>query len=48
MAAMCKARTVFGRSNIGMVGSNHARSMNVCVCFFCVVLSCVSSGLASG
>jgi hypothetical protein len=29
MAALSKARTVFGRSNTGIVGSNPARGMDV-------------------
>jgi hypothetical protein len=48
VAARSKARTVFGRSNIGIAGLNPARGMVVCARFFCVVLSCVSRGLASG
>jgi hypothetical protein len=47
MAARSKARTVFGRSNIGIIGSNPAQGMDVCPRFFCVVLSCVGRGLAS-
>jgi hypothetical protein len=38
MAARSKASTVFGRSNIGIAGSNPARSMDVLPRFFCVVL----------
>jgi hypothetical protein len=30
MAAWSKSRTVFDRSNIGIVGSNTARGMDVC------------------
>jgi hypothetical protein len=33
MAARSRASTVFGRSNIGIAGSNTARSMDVCLCF---------------
>jgi hypothetical protein len=33
IAARSKARTVFGRSNIGIAGSNSARGMDVCLCF---------------
>jgi hypothetical protein len=36
-----------GRSNTGIVGSNPARGMDV-FAFFCVVLSCVGSGLVTG
>jgi hypothetical protein len=38
MAARCKARTVFGRSNTGIAGSNPAPVMDVCLRFF--VLCC--------
>jgi hypothetical protein len=48
MAARSKDRTVFGRSNIGIAGSNPAQGMDVCPRFFCVVLSCVGRGLVSG
>jgi hypothetical protein len=49
MAARSEASTVFGRSNIGITRSNPARGMDVCPrFFFCVVLSCVGRGLASG
>jgi hypothetical protein len=34
IAARSKAITVFGRSNIGIAGSNPARGMDVCLCFF--------------
>jgi hypothetical protein len=44
-----QARTVFARSNIGIVGSNPTRGMDVCVRLFCVcVVLCVGSGLATG
>jgi hypothetical protein len=33
--------TVFGRSNIGIAGSNPGRGMDVCLCFCMFVLSCV-------
>jgi hypothetical protein len=33
IAARSKASTVFGRSNIGIAGSNPARGMDVCLCF---------------
>jgi hypothetical protein len=48
MAAQSKPRSVFGRSNTGIVGSNPARGMDVCPRFFCVVPSCVGRGLATG
>jgi hypothetical protein len=38
MAGRSKASTVFGRSNIGIAGSNPARGMDVCVFLCCVVL----------
>jgi hypothetical protein len=41
IAARSKASTVFGRSNIGIAGSNPARGMDVCLCFSVFVLSCV-------
>jgi hypothetical protein len=44
VAARFEARTVFARSNIGIVCSNPTQDMNVCVC---VVLS-ADSGLAMG
>jgi hypothetical protein len=40
VAAQSKARTVFDRSNTGIVGSDPARSVEVGACvraFFCVV-----------
>jgi hypothetical protein len=36
VAARSQARTVFNRSNTGIVGSNHTRGMNMCPS--CVVL----------
>jgi hypothetical protein len=47
MTERSKASTVYDRSNIGIAGSNPASGMDVCLCF-CVVLSCVGRGLASG
>jgi hypothetical protein len=38
MAARSKARTVFGRSNTGIVGYNPARVTDVCAFLCCVVL----------
>jgi hypothetical protein len=43
-----KARTVFGRSNTGIVGSNPTRGMDVCPRFCVFVLSFVGRGLTSG
>jgi hypothetical protein len=48
MAARSKASTVFDRSKIGIAGSNPARVMDVCLRFFCVVLSCVGRGVLLG
>jgi hypothetical protein len=42
-----KARNVFARSNIGIMGSNPTRGMDVCV-YSAFVLSCVGSNLMSG
>jgi hypothetical protein len=47
MAARSNARTVFNRSNTGIVVSNPDRGMDVSA-FFCVVLSFVGCGLATG
>jgi hypothetical protein len=48
MAARSKARTIFPRSNTGIVGSNPTRVMDVCVRLFSVpVVICVGSGLAT-
>jgi hypothetical protein len=48
MAARSEARIVFSSSNTGIVGSNTIRGMDVYPRFFCVMLSCVGRGLASG
>jgi hypothetical protein len=49
VTAQSKARTVFARSNAGIMGSNPTRGMDVCVNLFCVcVVLCVGSGLAKG
>jgi hypothetical protein len=49
VAALSKAWIVFVRSNAGIVGSNSARGIDVCVHLFCVcALLCVGSGLAKG
>jgi hypothetical protein len=37
-----------GRLVAGIVGSNPAQGMDVCPLSFCVVLSCVGRGLATG
>jgi hypothetical protein len=43
------SRTVFGRSDAGIVGSNPTQGMDVCVRLFCVcVVVCVGSGLTTG
>jgi hypothetical protein len=36
VAAQSKAWTIFAPSNTGIVGSNPARGMDVCVRLFCV------------
>jgi hypothetical protein len=47
--ARSKARTVFSRSNAGIVASNPTQGMDVCVRFFYVfVVLCVGNGLAKG
>jgi hypothetical protein len=49
MAARSKAWTVSAPSNAGIVGSNPARGMDVCVRIFCAcVVLCVGSSLATG
>jgi hypothetical protein len=49
VAARSRALTVFSRSNSGIVGSNPAQGMGVCVRLFCVcVVLCVGSGLTTG
>jgi hypothetical protein len=48
VAARSKARTVFARSNAGIVASNPTQGMDVCVRLFCVcVVLCVGSSLAT-
>jgi hypothetical protein len=43
MAAQSEAFSVFDLSKTGILGSNPARGMDMCVSgFFCVVLSCAS------
>jgi hypothetical protein len=42
-----RAVYIFARLNTGIVGSNPARGMDVCV-YSVFVLSCVGSGLATG
>jgi hypothetical protein len=39
VAAPSKARTVFARSNTGIVGSNLTRSLDICVRLFCVCVA---------
>jgi hypothetical protein len=39
VAERSKARTVFARSNTGIVGSNPTRGMDVCVRLFCLCCS---------
>jgi hypothetical protein len=48
MTARPEARTDFDSSKTGIAGSNPARGAWMCVRVFCVVLSCVCTGLASG
>jgi hypothetical protein len=43
-----KASTVFDLSNTEIAGWKHAPDTEVCLRFFCVVLSCVGRGFASG
>jgi len=47
-AARSEARTLFCRSNTGIVGSNPIRSMDVCPRFSVFLLSYVGTGLESG
>jgi len=46
--ARSQARTVFDASNTGIVTSNPVRDMKCVSAFFCVVFSCVGSGIAKG
>jgi hypothetical protein len=48
MPTWSEARTVFGRSNIGIVGLNPTGGMDVCPRFSVFMLPCVGRGLASG
>jgi hypothetical protein len=49
LAARSNARTVFARSNIGIVSSNPTRGMDVCLrLFYVCVFLYVGSGLATG
>jgi hypothetical protein len=49
VAARSKAWTVIARKNVGIVGWNPTRDIDVFVCVYSVfVLSCVGSGLATG
>jgi hypothetical protein len=48
VAAQSKARTVFARSNAGIVGSNPNQGMDVCVpLFFVYIVLCIDSALAT-
>jgi hypothetical protein len=47
MTERSKARTVFGRSNTGIVGLNPTRGTDVCTRFLCCIVLCVGRGLAS-
>jgi hypothetical protein len=40
IAARSKPSTDFGRSNIGIAGSNPAQGMDVCLCSLCCVVLC--------
>jgi hypothetical protein len=40
VAALSKARTVFARSNYGIVGSNSTQGMDVCMYVFILCLYC--------
>jgi len=48
LAEQSKARTAYDCLNIGIAGSNPAWGRDVLSVCFCVVLSCVGRGLASG
>jgi hypothetical protein len=49
VASRYKAWTIFARSCIGIVGSNPARGMDVCLHLICVcVVLFVGNGLATG
>jgi hypothetical protein len=49
VAAGSKARTIFARSNTGVMDSNPTRSMDVCLRLICdCVFLCVGRGLATG
>jgi hypothetical protein len=45
VVARSKARTVFARSNIEVVGSNPIQGMDVCLRLIC---ACLDSGLVTG
>jgi hypothetical protein len=48
-AARSKARTVFARSNTGVVASNPTQGVDVCMRLFCVcAVLCVGRGLETG
>jgi len=49
VAARCDARVVLNRSNTGIVGSIHARGMDVCPCYFlCYSALCTGKGHSRG
>jgi hypothetical protein len=49
LTARSKERTVFDRSNAGIVGSNPTRGMDACVHLFCIrVALYAGSDLATG
>jgi hypothetical protein len=49
VAEWSKARTVFARSNAGIIGSNPIQDMDVCIlCIYSVIVLCVGRGLAKG
>jgi hypothetical protein len=48
VAEQSKAWNVLACLNTGLVGFNPPRGMDVCLCFFWFVLSCVGCGLAAG
>jgi hypothetical protein len=48
VAARSKAWNVFARSNTGIVGSTPTRGIDDYLLLFCVCVSCVGIGLATG
>jgi hypothetical protein len=48
VVARSEAKTVFARSNAGIMGSNPTQGIDVCVRLFCVcVVLCVGGGIAT-